>query len=127
MRCPDGGKTRDCDGATLPGIYDLRNIRPSEYKIKLMVPVDMIWSFRYQGFSQLAEVPVFERAGIRKNPEQTVKNPGYYLGPYGRYGTAAQYNVGGFPGYAAKCQKFFHFRRHFAAEISGYGARGPFN
>jgi hypothetical protein len=118
------------DGATLPGIYDLRNIRPSEYKIKLiddyisgesellkrlsgpdgdkrpfytgawadwyprdpryaeMVPVDMVWSVRYQGLSQSAGVPVFERAGIKKDPEQIRKNPRYYSGPYGRYGTA---------------------------------------
>ena len=118
------------DGATLPGIYALRNIRPSEYKIKLingdrsgeaelvkrlsspdedmrpfytgawaswyphdpryaeMVPVDMIWSVRYQGLSQSAGVPVFERVGINKDPEQIGKNPRYYSGPYGRYGTA---------------------------------------
>jgi len=137
VREPDGRETRIFyapkeagDGATLPGIYDLRNIRPSEYKIKLinsdtsgeaellkrlsspdedmrpfytgawaswyprdpryaeMVPVDMIWSVRYQGLSQSAGVPVFERAGINKNPEQTGKNPGYYSGPHGRYGTA---------------------------------------
>ena len=137
VREPDGRETgifyapkEKGDGATLPGIYDLRNIRPSEYKIKLfggdtadreellkrlsgpdedkrpfytgawaswyprdpryagMVPVDMIWSARYQGLSQSAGVPVFERAGIKKDPEQIGKNPDYYSGPYGRSGTA---------------------------------------
>lgn len=117
-------------GATIPGVYDLRNIRPSEYKIKLLnqdtageeelpgrltssgaddkrlytgvwkhwyprdpryadtVPVDMVWSSRYQDLSQGAGVPMFERPDVKKDPEQARRDPGYYSGPYGRYGFA---------------------------------------
>jgi len=118
-------------GATIPGIYNLRNIRPSEYEIKLLnrdlsgeeelvkrlssadpdskpyysgvwkhwyprtagyaaiAPLDMIWSVKYQGLSQSAGTPVFERPGVKKDPKQVRRDPAYYTGPYGRYGMAA--------------------------------------
>ena len=115
------------DGAAIPGIYDLRNIRPDEYKIGFLnkskdlageealakrlsppdrdkkpfysgvwktwyprdprysnvVPVDLIWSERDN-----PGVPVYEKPGVKKDPEQVSHNPRYYAGPYGRYGMA---------------------------------------
>jgi len=118
------------DGATQPGIYDLRNMRPTEYKIAFLgkdpsgeeelaarllrpdadekpfftgvwkhwyprdpeysgiAPVDMVWSVRYQRFSQGAGVHVFELPDVRKDPDQIKRNPLYYSGPNGRHGTA---------------------------------------
>jgi hypothetical protein len=120
----------DNNGATVPGVYDLRNMRPSEYKIKFLdrdtsgeeelvkrlsgpdadskpfftgawlhwyprdpryaaiAPVDMAWSVRGQRGSQGADAPVFERSDVDKDPDQISRNPKYYTGPYGRYGTA---------------------------------------
>jgi len=120
----------ESDGATVPGIYDLKNMRPADYKIHLLddnlageepllrklsgtdedarpfytgawldwyprdpryadlAPIDMVWSDRYQALSQGAGVPVFERSGSYKNPEQIKRKPDYYRGPYGRSGTA---------------------------------------
>lgn len=115
-------------GATIPGLYELRNIRPSEYRIRLLnkdlageealvarlkshgrpkafsgvwktwyprdpryaavAPVDMIWSRRYQSCSQGKDLPVYERPGVVKDPEQLAANPDYYAGPLGKFGTA---------------------------------------
>jgi hypothetical protein len=137
VREPDGRKTGiyyapgSVDGgATLPGIYELRNIRPKDYWIKFLnkdvsgdeelvrrltegdqkgrpyysgvwktwyprdpryadvVPVDMIWSERYQPLSQGAGMPIYENTAGEKDPEQTRHNPRYYFGPYGRSGFA---------------------------------------
>jgi hypothetical protein len=48
----------------------------------------MVWSAKYQRFSQGAGIPIYERTDLKKDPEQVSRNPIYYSGPYGRYGTA---------------------------------------
>ena len=134
---PDGRETKifyapqdHPSGATQPGVYDIRNMRPAEYKISFLnsdisgeeelaerlrspdedekplftgvwkhwyprdpeysdlAPVDMLWSSRYQRFSQGADVPVFELPNVKKVPDQADRNPRYYTGPNGRYGFA---------------------------------------
>lgn len=123
-------------GATVPGVYDLRNIAPENYEITFLdkpedllgeeavvartrskkagvkpfysavwkywypkasaaTPVDMTWAEDSQAGSQGAGVPVFVRQPYFLSPEslalrakQLAHNPGYYSGPYGRYGFA---------------------------------------
>jgi hypothetical protein len=137
VREADGRKTRiyyggiEVDGgATPPGVYELRNIRPKDYALKILnkdvigdedlarrltevdastktyfsgvwkhwyprdprysglVPVDMIWSERYQPSSQGASWPVYESARQPKDPDQLRYDPRHYFGPYGRSGFA---------------------------------------
>ncbi|MDA8242847.1 MAG: hypothetical protein M0025_01835 [Elusimicrobia bacterium] len=121
------------DGATIPGVYDLRNITPEDYDIAVLgrpaprvlaltavpekrgkgkvyfsgvlsdwypegsaaLPVDLVWARDSQKGSQGAKVPVFELPPGRSSPEaaslrarQLSADPGYYRGPYGRYGFA---------------------------------------
>ncbi|MDA8132939.1 MAG: hypothetical protein M0011_15665 [Elusimicrobia bacterium] len=121
------------DGATIPGVYDLRNISPADYEIAVLgkpdprvlaltaspakrgkgkvyfsavlsdwypagssaEPVDLIWAKDSQKGSQGGKVPVFELPPGRSSPEaaslrarQLAADPGYYSGPYGRYGFA---------------------------------------
>ncbi|MBI4387374.1 MAG: hypothetical protein HY551_08315 [Elusimicrobia bacterium] len=134
---PDGRRTpiyyapqEEENGVTIPGIYELQNIRPDDYKLRLLnkdlsgeeelvrrlsspdedkkpffsgvsktwyprdpryakvVPVDMLWSERYQPQSQGADFPVYERPGVKKDPDQLRANPRYYFGPFGKFGTA---------------------------------------
>lgn len=51
-------------------------------------PLDMIWSERYQPWSQGAAAPVYENTTDPRDPEQTRHNPRYYFGPFGRSGFA---------------------------------------
>ena len=58
-------------------------------------PVDLVWAKDSQKGSQGARTPVFELPAGRSSPEaasfrarQLAADPGYYLGPYGRYGFA---------------------------------------
>lgn len=132
---PGGRKTPiyyapiDADGgATLPGIYELRNIAPPGYDVRFLnksmageeallarmksggksphfsgvyktwfprdpryasvVPIDLLWSQKYQPQGQGAAFPIREHGKDRKDPEQLRYNPRYYFGPYGRYGFA---------------------------------------
>ena len=59
------------------------------------VPVDMLWAADSQAGTQGAGVPVFEMPPLDERPEnvarrsrQLAANPGYYVGPYSRYGFA---------------------------------------